>query len=70
MTGIFVFLINSTGTFPASSRAKMFLPVSPSTISHFPLGGGVQNRPGDVVAEHQQGLHGHFALLELARGGN
>jgi hypothetical protein len=32
-TGILVFLINSTGTFPANNRAKTFLPVNPNTIS-------------------------------------
>src|ERR1022692_2802574 len=32
ITGILVFLINSTGTFPAKSLAKTFLPVKPSTI--------------------------------------
>src|SRR5580765_6405884 len=32
-TGIRVFLINSTGTFPASKRAKTFFPVRPSTIT-------------------------------------
>lgn len=26
--------------------------------------GGIQNRPGDIIAEHEQGLHGNVALLQ------